>query len=134
MADMLGDGNRLEGLFSPIYFDFDQSFIRPADRGALQEVAQYLNDNTGSKLLVEGHCDWRGTTEYNMALGDRRANSVTTYLEQIGVSANLCYRDRFPKRGPSRAAVNSGHGGDSGNCDGTGCLDRMDPHQRRAPA
>lgn len=82
---LLGEGNRIENLFSPIYFDFDQSFIRPADRGTLQEVARHLGENPADKLLVEGHCDWRGTTEYNMALGDRRAKSVTAYLEQIGV-------------------------------------------------
>ena len=87
--DMLGDGNRIENMFSPIYFDFDQSFIRPADRGTLQEVALHLSGNPGDKLLVEGHCDWRGTTEYNMALGDRRAGSVVAYLNQLGVTADM---------------------------------------------
>jgi peptidoglycan-associated lipoprotein len=88
-ADMMGnEGNRLENLFSPVYFDFDQSFVRPADRGTLQEAAQYLDANPSAKLLVEGHCDWRGTTEYNMALGDRRAASVIAYLEQVGVSTD----------------------------------------------
>lgn len=84
--DMMNQDNRIENLFSPIYFDFDQSFIRPADRSVLQEVAQYLQSNPRAKLLVEGHCDWRGTTEYNMALGDRRATSVTAYLQQLGIS------------------------------------------------
>ena len=87
--DMMGDGNRVEGLFSPVYFDFDQSFIRPADRGTLQEVARHLDDTPADKLLVEGHCDWRGTTEYNMALGDRRAGSVVAYLTQLGVAPGL---------------------------------------------
>jgi peptidoglycan-associated lipoprotein len=87
--DMMGgDANRIENLFEPVYFDFDQSFIRPADRGTLQEVARHLEENPDRKLLVEGHCDWRGTTEYNMALGDRRARSVTAYLEQLGVPAS----------------------------------------------
>jgi peptidoglycan-associated lipoprotein len=85
-GDMMDQGNRIENLFSPIYFDFDQSFIRPADRPVLQEAAQYLEGNSGAKLLVEGHCDWRGTTEYNMALGDRRATSVTAYLQQLGIA------------------------------------------------
>jgi len=85
---MLGEGNRIENLFSPVYFDFDQSFIRPADRGNLQEAAAHMAANPADKLLVEGHCDWRGTTEYNMALGDRRAKSVTAYLQQLGVSAD----------------------------------------------
>lgn len=84
--DMMDQDNRIEGLFSPIYFDFDQSFIRPADRAVLQEAATYLEENFGTKLLVEGHCDWRGTTEYNMALGDRRATSVTAYMQQLGIA------------------------------------------------
>ena len=83
---LLGEGNRIENLFSPVYFDFDQSFIRPSDRGTLQEVATHMSSNPADKLLVEGHCDWRGTTEYNMALGDRRATSVVAYLTQLGVS------------------------------------------------
>lgn len=87
-SGITGDSNRIENLFSPIYFDFDQSFIRPSDRPVLQEVATYLSRNPTHKLLVEGHCDWRGTTEYNMALGDRRASSVVAYLTQIGVSAS----------------------------------------------
>jgi peptidoglycan-associated lipoprotein len=84
--DMMDQDNRIENLFAPIYFDFDQSFIRPADRTVLQEAATYLENNFGAKLLVEGHCDWRGTTEYNMALGDRRATSVTAYLQQLGIA------------------------------------------------
>jgi peptidoglycan-associated lipoprotein len=88
-APGMGEGNRVENLFSPVYFDFDQSFIRPADRGTLQEVARHLGENPSDRLLVEGHCDWRGTTEYNMALGDRRATSVIAYLEQLGVSAGI---------------------------------------------
>jgi peptidoglycan-associated lipoprotein len=80
--------NRIENLFEPVYYDFDQSFIRPADRPVLQDVAAYLEENPGTRLLVEGHCDWRGTTEYNMALGDRRARSVTAYLESLGIAPN----------------------------------------------
>lgn len=78
--------NRRENLFEPVYFEFDQSFIRPADRSTLQEVAEYLENNPDSTLLVEGHCDWRGTTEYNMALGDRRAVSVLNYLSDLGIA------------------------------------------------
>ncbi len=83
---MLDGENRIEDLFQPVYFDFDQSFIRPADRDTLQDVAAYLEENPGAQLLAEGHCDWRGTTEYNMALGDRRASSVTDYLEELGIA------------------------------------------------
>jgi len=82
-----GMGETLENLFQPIYFDFNQSFLRPADRPILQEVASYLEENPSTQLLIEGHCDWRGTTEYNMALGDRRANSVRQYIEQLGIDS-----------------------------------------------
>lgn len=88
-ADLTGAdamANRRENLFEPVYFEFDQSFVRPADRPILQEVAQYLEANPDSSLLVEGHCDWRGTTEYNMALGDRRAVSVLNYLTNLGIA------------------------------------------------
>jgi len=80
------DANRIENLFEPVYFDFDQSFVRPQDRPVLQEAAEYLTSNPAQQMLIEGHCDWRGTTEYNMALGDRRAASVKAYLVQLGIN------------------------------------------------
>lgn len=84
--DANGEGERIEGLLPSVFFDFDQSFIRPEDRPALQEAYDYLRRNRGARLIIEGHCDWRGTTEYNMALGDRRARSVKQYLVQLGVA------------------------------------------------
>ncbi len=68
-----------------VYFDYDQSFIREDQRSYLMESFEYLQNNPGSRLLVEGHCDFKGTTEYNIALGDRRSNSVKTFLVQLGV-------------------------------------------------
>lgn len=79
------DGNQIRGVFPTIYFDFDQSYIRPADRSALDEVAEALRAAPEDKLLVEGYCDWKGTTEYNLALGDRRAKSVKDYLVGLGI-------------------------------------------------
>jgi len=79
------DGDQIRGLYPTIYFDFDQSFIRPADRPALDEVAASLRSNPSDSLLVEGYCDWKGTAEYNLALGDRRATSVKTYLVNLGI-------------------------------------------------
>lgn len=84
--EMMGDENRIEGMFPSIFFEFDQSFIRPEDRATIQTVADYLTSNSGVSLLIEGHCDWRGTTEYNLALGGRRAQSVRNYLEQLGIN------------------------------------------------
>lgn len=87
MSDLNAMDNRIENLFEPVLFEFDQSFIRPEDRPTLLEVYDYLLANPSARLLVEGHCDWRGTTEYNMALGDRRARSVSAYLTQLGADS-----------------------------------------------
>ena len=71
-----------------IYFDYDQSFIREDQRSALTETIAYLNENSSVTILVEGHCDFKGTTEYNLALGDRRAGSVRDYLIDSGIDAS----------------------------------------------
>lgn len=67
-----------------VHFDFNDSGLRPADRDTLASVAECLNKKGGT-ITIEGHCDERGTTEYNLALGDRRAQSVFQYLTTLGV-------------------------------------------------
>ncbi|MCZ6672003.1 MAG: OmpA family protein [Verrucomicrobia bacterium] len=69
-----------------VYFDYDRSYVRESERSALNDTAKYLLQNPAQKILVEGHCDWKGTTDYNLVLGDRRANSVKSYLVQMGVA------------------------------------------------
>ncbi len=68
-----------------VYFDFDSSAIKPTEREKLRAAKDYLDKNPGFRLLLEGHCDWRGTAEYNLGLGDRRANAVKRYLQSLGV-------------------------------------------------
>jgi len=70
-----------------IHFDFDKSDIRKADAAILDANARWLKDNPRQQLLVEGHCDPRGTNEYNLALGERRARSTMKYLVDHGVAA-----------------------------------------------
>lgn len=82
----IGEDGGIRGMFDPVFFDFDRSFVRPGDRPILQEAANYLQENRNARMILEGHCDWRGTTEYNMALGDRRASSVKEYMVSLGVS------------------------------------------------
>jgi peptidoglycan-associated lipoprotein len=72
----------------PIYFDFDKYDIRPADAKVLDANAQWLKSNEGQLVLIEGHCDERGTNEYNLALGERRAKSTMNYLVSQGVQAS----------------------------------------------
>lgn len=70
-----------------VYFDYDQSAIKASERSKLQEAKKHLDANPTHRLLLEGHCDWRGTAEYNLGLGDRRAGSAKKYLQSIGVDA-----------------------------------------------
>ncbi len=77
-----------QGILQTIYFDYDQADIRPDQRGTLQANAQYLRDNTNFRLLIGGHCDERGTREYNMALGEQRASATMQYMVSLGVPRN----------------------------------------------
>jgi len=71
-----------------IHFDFDKSFIRNDAKPILEKVAAYMKKNPDAKLQIEGHCDERGTSEYNMALGQRRADSARKYLANLGVAGS----------------------------------------------
>ena len=75
-------------LLKDIRFDFDRYDIRPQDTDILKENAALLKRYPNVKIQIEGHCDERGTTEYNIALGERRANSTQKYLLAIGISAD----------------------------------------------
>lgn len=78
----------VEGLLPSVYFGFDSSSISAAERGKLQQAADYLKGNPAAGLLIEGHCDWYGTAEYNLALGERRANSAGEYIKTLGINAS----------------------------------------------
>lgn len=69
------------------YFDYDKYDLRSDAREALDHDSKVLRDNAGAKVLIEGHCDERGTTEYNLALGERRAAAARDYLTAAGIDA-----------------------------------------------
>jgi len=71
-----------------VYFGFDKSTIRKSEHGKLDAAAKLLTEDGKRKVVVEGHCDERGTAQYNMALGERRARSVRDYLVKAGVSGS----------------------------------------------
>jgi peptidoglycan-associated lipoprotein len=71
-----------------VYFDFDKYDIRPPDAKTLDANATWLKSNPNHLVLIEGHCDERGTNEYNLALGERRAKSTMNYLVSQGVQAS----------------------------------------------
>jgi peptidoglycan-associated lipoprotein len=70
-----------------IYFDFDDYTIKPEAQEKLGALAAHMKANAGVVVQVEGHCDERGSNEYNLALGERRAQSVKTYLSDMGIDA-----------------------------------------------
>jgi peptidoglycan-associated lipoprotein len=73
---------------APVFFALDQSTIEEAGRAALQKNAEWLKKFSSTKITVEGHCDSRGSAEYNLGLGERRAAAVQAYLVSLGIPAN----------------------------------------------
>ena len=82
------------------YFDYDKADLRPDARTALSTTADFLKKNPSIKVTVEGHCDERGSTEYNLGLGDRRANAVKQYIVSLGVAADRVNVVSFGKEKP----------------------------------
>lgn len=74
-------------VFDDIHFEFDRYNILPQDESVLGRIARWLDDNERVDVLIEGHCDERGTNEYNMALGEQRALAARRYLVGLGISA-----------------------------------------------
>ncbi len=83
-----------------IYFDYDKSGIRPDAREILKANADIFMKNSSAKIIVEGHCDERGTAEYNMALGERRAQEAKQYLVNLGIDASRIETISYGKERP----------------------------------
>ena len=83
-----------------VYFDYDKSDIRGDQQAAIQADAQFLSQHSNISFTIEGHCDSRGSTEYNLALGDQRASSVKSALVSAGVSANRIKTISYGKERP----------------------------------
>lgn len=84
-----------------IYFDFDKSNVKPQYAANINKVAEHLKAHGDTKLLVEGHCDDRGTEEYNLALGERRALAIREKLLAAGVSGDRMTTISFGKEKPA---------------------------------
>ncbi|MBI2883651.1 MAG: peptidoglycan-associated lipoprotein Pal [Candidatus Methylomirabilis oxyfera] len=83
-----------------IYFDFDQSAIREDSRKLLNENVEWFRKHSAAKVTIEGHCDERGSSEYNLALGERRARATRDYLVAAGIAANRIGTISFGKERP----------------------------------
>jgi peptidoglycan-associated lipoprotein len=74
-----------EGLIGDVFFDFDKSELRPEARQRLENNARFMREHPELTFTIEGHCDERGTNEYNIALGQRRASTTADYLTSLGI-------------------------------------------------
>ena len=105
----------LEGRFDPdkmnqdrdrfaantVYFDFDRATIKPSETGKIEEVAKYLQANPTHAVQIEGHCDERGTEQYNLSLGERRSLSVREYLVTAGIQPDRIFTISYGESRPA---------------------------------
>lgn len=94
VSEDLGAGQRAQEaarnqfLREHVYFAFDSAALSPMAQNVLRRKAAYLRENSGTSVAIEGHCDERGTNEYNLALGERRAESVKSFMVDLGIASN----------------------------------------------
>jgi peptidoglycan-associated lipoprotein len=91
-----------------VHFDYDKSVIRKSEHGKLAAASKVLKADGKRKVVVEGHCDERGTANYNLALGERRAKAVKRYLADLGVAASQIQTTSFGKERPICTEANEG--------------------------
>ena len=89
--------------FAPVYFAFDSYALPPSEVSKAEQVAQHLLQNAGHVLVIEGHCDERGSNEYNLSLGENRALSVRTRLTELGVAADRIQTRSYGEEKPAVA-------------------------------
>jgi peptidoglycan-associated lipoprotein len=89
-----------ESPLKDIFFDFDKSTIRDDVKSSLNENLQWLNANPAARIIIEGHCDERGTAEYNLGLGERRAKATKDYLVAAGIDVKRIRTVSFGKERP----------------------------------
>ncbi|MBY0553742.1 OmpA family protein [bacterium] len=90
------DSGTIEGL-QTVHFEYDKSTLTDAEQKKLEGNAAWLAKNANVKMLIEGHCDQRGSAEYNLSLGERRANTIKQMLVKLGVAASRLTTTSFGK-------------------------------------
>ncbi len=87
-------------IFVDVHFDYNKSDIRTSERPILEKVAGYMKGHPQLMIKVEGHCDERGSNEYNMALGERRALSIRSYIASLGIAPEKIYTISYGEERP----------------------------------
>ena len=96
VSDPSGEG----GPLADVHFDYDQATLTDEARGILEKHALWMQNHREARVLVEGHCDERGTVEYNLALGNQRAQAARDYLASLGVAADRLRTTSYGKERP----------------------------------
>jgi peptidoglycan-associated lipoprotein len=96
VSDPSGEG----GPLADVHFDYDRATLTDEARAVLEKHALWLQNHRDAKVMVEGHCDERGTTEYNLALGEQRARAVAEYLAGLGVAESRLRTTSYGKERP----------------------------------
>lgn len=102
-----GDAEKEAFTAEDIHFDFDKSNVTPESAEILKKKAAYMGANAAVNATIEGHCDERGTAQYNMALGDRRAQAAKKYMVELGVADGRLATVSFGKEKPLVAGAKS---------------------------
>lgn len=97
---VLVDSDPFNGAGDRVYFDYDSHQLRPDAQQTLQKQAVFIQEFRDYRVLIEGHCDERGTRDYNLALGERRADTIKNYLIALGVDAGRIETVGFGKERP----------------------------------
>jgi peptidoglycan-associated lipoprotein len=99
-APSLTDEQAFQQQVKDIYFDYDKFDLRPTDQAVIQQNVAFLQSHPNVRITIEGHCDERGSTEYNLALGDNRANAAMQAMVQAGVAADRIKKISYGKEKP----------------------------------
>ena len=102
--DASGEG----GPLADVYFEYDQARLGDTARGILEKHALWMQNHRSAKIAIEGHCDERGTTDYNLALGEQRARATRDYLVSLGVAGDRLTTVSYGKERPLDPASNEG--------------------------
>ena len=103
--DIFEKGKRVDSKFDTVLFDFDSAQVAEGERAKVEALAQFMKNDPATVVVLEGNCDERGSTEYNISLGERRALAVRAYLTSLGIDAERMQPRSYGEEKPA----NPGH-------------------------
>jgi len=101
LAGRFTGGSEYTDLFAPVLFAYDSSQVSSSERAKIEAVASHLKQNPSHSIILEGHCDERGSREYNLALGERRALALRTYLIGLGIASDRTQTKSYGEETPA---------------------------------